>query len=303
AGAFLVRYGFDDALARFPFFTFIIAIIISAVESGALPALVVAILSIAAAIYFFVPPVNSFELTPERLSNVSVYAVLAAVIVGAIGVMHAALDRLSAERARVGAIAVSRQTMFQELQHRMANKLQFIQSLLTLERRRVANPEDAAVFDDAIKRLDTMGRIHRQLYHPDYIALPMGGRIENVGRDMLASAGAANIALSVEMPDVEWTQDRQLALALIVTEALVNAIKYAFPDGRRGRFDVRLNPLEADRYELIIQDDGVGAREADMGAPTGSLGTRIIQSLAAQLGGEAAFDGANGMKITISFPG
>ncbi|MGE0045082.1 MAG: DUF4118 domain-containing protein, partial [Hyphomonadaceae bacterium] len=69
-----MRYGFDDALARFPFFTFIIAIIISAVVSGALPALVVAILSIAAAIYFFVPPVNSFELTPERLSNVSVYA-------------------------------------------------------------------------------------------------------------------------------------------------------------------------------------------------------------------------------------
>ncbi|MGE0830655.1 MAG: DUF4118 domain-containing protein, partial [Hyphomonadaceae bacterium] len=130
ATALIIRLWIGDSIAGFPFTTFLAATIVTALVSGALPAACVAIVSVAAACYFFIPPIHSFAITEMRVLSASFYGFLCVVAIGAIAIMHLAMDQLREERARADALAKSRETMFHELQHRVANKLQFVGNLL-----------------------------------------------------------------------------------------------------------------------------------------------------------------------------
>ena len=100
------------------------------------------------------------------------------------------------------------------------------------------------------------------------------------------------IALRIEASELQMSSDQAVPLALIVTEAVSNAIKYAFPDARAGHIAVTLRTLagetpQAEEAELVIQDDGVGIpagrAETEHGMRDG-LGLQLIRGFARQLG-------------------
>jgi two-component sensor histidine kinase len=74
--------------------------------------------------------------------------------------------------------------LFKELQHRVANNLQFISSLFQWQRRTaVSDPANSAkALDIARDRLELMARIHRRLYDPESIRLPLGRYFEGYAK-------------------------------------------------------------------------------------------------------------------------
>ena len=70
-------------------------------------------------------------------------------------------------------------------------------------------------------------------------------------------------------------------MGLIVTELVINALKYAFPDGRPGKITIDYN-FHGPNWILCVSDDGVGMPAAGAVVRTG-LGTNIVQALAKQL--------------------
>jgi chemotaxis protein methyltransferase CheR len=73
-----------------------------------------------------------------------------------------------------------------------------------------------------------------------------------------------------------------VSCGLIVTELVINALKHAFPNGRRGRIDVVFSGDKSD-WRLSISDNGVG-RQSNPVEPTHvGLGTSIVEALARQL--------------------
>jgi len=86
----------------------------------------------------------------------------------------------------------------------------------------------------------------------------------------------------------------------IVSEAISNALKHAFPQDRDGDIWVRLTE-SADRITLVIRDNGVG-----MPDPTSERrgGRNLIEALARQLGGYARMSSANygGAEVQVVFP-
>lgn len=63
-------------------------------------------------------------------------------------------------------LAATRELLFRELQHRVSNNLQMVAALLTVQRRKIADPEAKLALDEASRRLGVIGRISRQLYDP-----------------------------------------------------------------------------------------------------------------------------------------
>ena len=86
----------------------------------------------------------------------------------------------------------------------------------------------------------------------------------------------------------------------IVTEAVSNAHKHAFPSGCAGDIWVRLDEREG-RITLAVRDNGfgMGDRPGD-----GHSGQRMIEAMARQLGGYARFGSANfgGAEVSVIFP-
>jgi two-component sensor histidine kinase len=174
--------------------------------------------------------------------------------------------------------------LFQELQHRVANSLQIIASVLMQTARRVPSAETKGYLFDAHSRVMSVAALQRQLATSSFGDVELRSYFtelcDSIGASMIHDHD--KLTLSVEASDGSTSADASVSLGLIVTELVINALKYAFPDGRAGRIVVGYQTRGAD-WTLSIKDDGVGMPTGSVPAKAG-LGTSIVHALAKQLG-------------------
>jgi two-component sensor histidine kinase len=186
--------------------------------------------------------------------------------------------RPSAETARLQALVERQAMQMREIDHRAKNSLQLAASMLLLQARsRPANPARPDL-ERAVERLQVLAEVHRA----SYLALE-DDRIEVrpwITRLCLGLAFQPGVELRIDCPDTTWPFAIVAPLGLFTGEALANACKHAFPDGR-GRVDVRISELEPGAFRLSIADDGQGLPPQ----VAEGLGSRLLSSFAAQLGG------------------
>jgi chemotaxis protein methyltransferase CheR len=92
-----------------------------------------------------------------------------------------------------------------------------------------------------------------------------------------------------------------VSLGLIVTELVINALKYAFPDQSKDAGVVVRYETNGTHWKLSVSDNGVG-RAMGCGPPAkGGLGTSLVKALAQQLDAQVnTVNSPNGMNISIT---
>ena len=278
-----------------PFATFLPAIAIAALLAGWRVGFAVACLSCVAAWYFFLPPYGTFGLEmPNGVTRIVLFWITAGTQLFIIGAILDALSKLAAERDRVA-------LLFQELQHRVANNMAFVAALLRMQRKAVAaSPQNAIMlFDQAESRISVMARIHRRLYDPGMLELPLASYLEALSKDVLEAAGATNIVCVVETDSPRLDLTKLVPVSLLITELMTNALKHGFAGRHDGTIRLRL-VRDKDKVVLSVSDNGRGLERASVGE--GSLGMTIVRSLAAQLGGNVEWLSHQGTTARLSFP-
>lgn len=138
--------------------------------------------------------------------------------------------------------------LLREIQHRVANSLQIIASVLMQSARRVQSQEARGHLQDAHHRVMSIAAVQRQLAISDLndVALrPYFVQLcESLGASMIQDP--AKLSIEVTVDDSVVPADKSVSLGLIVTELVINALKHGFPDGRRGRIVVQYKNLDAD---------------------------------------------------------
>jgi two-component sensor histidine kinase len=297
AVALAMRFALDEALRELPFITLFPAILLAALVGGRRVGILVAVLSGVAAWQWFMPPGGGVYLpTPKGVTVLALFIVSASIMLYVIDVLHRTIDELALENNRSA-------VMFQELQHRVANNMQFVSSLLRLQRKSIGSDPEAGgrALEAAQLRLDAMAHIHRQLYDPSMVDLPLGQYFQKLCTSVLDASGAKNVVCVVEVPPVQLDLRRMVTLSLLITEVITNSIKHAFDPEQQGTIAIRLDRA-AERYVLTVQDDGRGLPAEFDAATSASLGVRIMQNLAQQLGGELTFQPGKGAAARIAFP-
>lgn len=299
--ALMLRFASDKALPPgFPFLTFFPAVILTSFLVGLWPGILCATLSTLAAWYFFIPPAFTFAFNGPVMVALAFFIVIAGVDIAIIHGMRIARDRLAGERNTNAALLVHQKTLYAELQHRIANNLAFVASMLTLQSKKLeSNREAADALIDARVRLETMSRIHRRLYDPDNANVPLKTLLRDIAEDVLQTRDG-RIRLEVEVPDVTLPAEQVMTLSLFVVEVLTNSLKHAFSGGL-GVVNIRLDDSRPEVFVLSIRDDGPGLPDGfDLGASK-SLGMRILHSFARTLKGEVAFTSDRGLKTCLTF--
>ena len=173
--------------------------------------------------------------------------------------------------------------LLQELQHRVANSLQIIASVLMQSARKVQSEEARGHLRDAHNRVMSIAAVQRQLAisSVDRVKLQpyLSQLCDSLGASMIHDP--EQISIKVTSDDSSVAADVSISLGLVVTELVINALKHAFPDGRQGRIVVGYERTGED-WTLSITDDGVGM-PSDADAAKAGLGTNIVQALAKQL--------------------
>jgi two-component sensor histidine kinase len=197
-----------------------------------------------------------------------------------------------------------KETLLQEMQHRVANSLQIIASILLLKARTVQSDETRLHLQDAHRRVMSVAAVQQHLQATGHgeqfpIAPYLSRLCETLAASMIGEERPIRVEVRAGAADVSSTE--AVSIGLIVTELVINALKHAFgPHSATGVIVVSYEVAEAN-WRLTVSDDGVGspARGARKAIP--GLGTSIIQALARQLDGQVEISATipHGMTVTI----
>jgi PAS domain S-box-containing protein len=199
-----------------------------------------------------------------------------------------------------------RDFLVREVHHRTKNALQLAASLLGVQARHVGDPACRGALEAAAGRLRRVGAVHELLTYraasPE--AIDCADYLRRLCREMAEglSPPGGRVAVEAEEDEALWSPDLVLPLGLIVGEAVTNALKHAFPDGREGRVRVELRAIGGGQMRLLVEDDGAGM-PADRRA--GSFGLRLVEMFAKQVKGRAAMQagrGGRGTAVVVTFP-
>jgi two-component system, sensor histidine kinase PdtaS len=304
AAALGLRWIADPYLpGGFPFVTFFPAVILASALFGARIGAYAGVVCGLLAWYFFVEPKQSFVLLPGTWLALAFYVLVVVTDVLIIHWMQRANAKLARERELSRALAETRELLFRELQHRVSNNLQVAAGLITLQKRRITDADARDALDEASRRLALIGRISRQLYDAGGAARRMREFLEPLCHDVIEASGRTGIRCNV-MVDHEATlsPDAAIPLALIVAEAMANAIEHGFADRETGVIDIELTRDGEQRVRIEVRDDGCGLPEGFDIEGAGSLGLSIARTLASQLSGRFELVGGQGTTARLLLP-
>jgi chemotaxis family two-component system sensor kinase Cph1 len=182
------------------------------------------------------------------------------------------------------ALLAQKDLLMQEVHHRVQNSLQLVNSMLHLQARQISDEQVKAYFGEASRRIMAVSTVHQRLWRSDHIqSVDFGAYLEELTDGLLEAWGGSWAGhIKVHARRVLIPTDRAVILALVVTELLTNAVKYAY-EGRPGPIDVIVKEDGRQALRVTVKDQGVGIQS---GIPKGGLGSRLIRSLTEQLGAE-----------------
>lgn len=192
---------------------------------------------------------------------------------------------------RLEAALEARHAAMKEIHHRVKNNLQIINSLLSLQSRKIKDPTAISVMDDARARINALSLIHRSLYEHNDIGTQVEVKhfFSELALHLDQALGAEDQKIKIEsrVDADQIDADVAVPLALFTAEAVTNSVKHAFPEGRGvmgGRVLVSYIFSENETL-LTVEDDGIGGEEAKAAAQSGIGGT-LMSAFAKQVHGK-----------------
>jgi two-component sensor histidine kinase len=195
-----------------------------------------------------------------------------------------------------------------EAHHRIKNSFSLLHSMLRFQEIQTTDPAARHSLADAGARVLALSKAHEAMGN----GLPEGAvdakvHMESLARTLFEAQAPpppqAALSLELRVDPVGLLPTQVVPCAIFLAEGLTNAIKHAFPGGRRGTIRVELRRQDSE-VELSIADDGVGfgGDTAELGR--NSFGLQCLKAAAEQLEGTVSFSAApdSGALVCVRFP-
>ena len=204
----------------------------------------------------------------------------------------AATEALHAANARLEAIVERQEVMIREVNHRVANSLQLVSSLVHMQGAAVADPAAKHALRDTQARIGAIMQIHKRLYTShDVEVVDMRDYLEGLVEDLRKTVGDSGCATIVlESDPILLKTDKAVSVGVVVAELATNACKYAYAAGSAGEVRVHLRQSADGRLKLVVEDDGRGMPKAGTPAKGTGLGQTVVSAMARSLDSALAFD-------------
>ena len=293
--AAFLRWSLGGLAEGFGPMMFLPAILLAGLFGGIRIGVAVAVISMFTAWTWFFPPYGTFVLNLQEAVVMAMFILTATLELCVIKILKMVMNDLFVARERSN-------TLFRELQHRVANNLQFVAGLLLRERKSLeSRSAGATALEIAQGRLDLMGRVHRRLHDPSAVDLPLGQYVEDLCADLIKASDTPHIQLTVKAGSFRLDLESLMSVSLIVAEIITNSLKHAFRDQTRGSISVGL--VARGRFcVLTVADDGCGLPAEFEQMKTNGLGQGILESLSSQLDGKLTFERQQGTTVQLIFP-
>jgi two-component sensor histidine kinase len=194
--------------------------------------------------------------------------------------------------------------LLDEMQHRVANSLQIIASIIMLKMRSVDSEETRRHLHDAHTRVVSVAAVQQHLHASAAIGSmeiqPYLTRLcEALAHSMIGDDRPVILKVIGE-GGITTCRDAE-SLGLIVTELVINSLKHAFPGVRRNGQIAVAYEVSGTNWKLSVADNGVGKPDGVFAQPKSGLGTGIVKALAKQLGAQIeTLSGPQGTTVSLT---
>jgi two-component sensor histidine kinase len=190
--------------------------------------------------------------------------------------------------------------LLKEIHHRVKNNLEVVSSLLALQSNQIDDENTKEAMLEGQNRVQSIGIVHQKLYQGKNLgAIEMKDYFINLSDSILDSFGAhKRVQVECAMNALNVDVDTAVPLGLIVNELLTNTIKYAFPDGRSGKVQIKLEQASNGVLQMQISDNGIGKGSTINGT---GFGGQLISLLTQQLGGTMKEENNHGTHVFFEF--
>jgi two-component system, sensor histidine kinase PdtaS len=213
-------------------------------------------------------------------------------------------EEINTQNEALRGLLDEKEWLLKEIHHRVKNNLQIIISLLNTQSQYLNNKDALAAIRNSQQRMYSMSLIHQRLYQADDLGkIDMHWYIpEMIGYIKDCLEANEHISFHLECDDIKLDVVEAVPLGLILNEAVSNALKYAFPDGRKGRINIWLKTNPENCCILTVSDNGTGIPAGKDLQETASLGMSLMQGLSEQLDGTFVLtDNHPGVCVTVTF--
>lgn len=223
-------------------------------------------------------------------------------IIGMVGITTDVSESKQAE-AQIKNNLQEKEILLRELYHRTKNNMQVISSMLRLKARTVSNDDVKFIFREIENKILSMSLVHQKLYESkDLSSLNLkvyfNDLISLIRQSYLMSDD--RIKLEYKAVDVPVLLDTAIPLGMVLNELMTNAVRHAFPEGRKGTIRIRLDKEPEKGIVLEVSDNGVGLPDGFQIEKDGRLGLETVLALAKQqLAAEVTFQSENGVRCRI----
>jgi two-component sensor histidine kinase len=203
-------------------------------------------------------------------------------------------EELRASNARLEAL-------LREVNHRVANSLQLVSAFVSLQSNALPESAARAALKDTQLRIDAIGQVHRRLYTSnDVEGVEMAEYLAALVDELAQTwATSRDHRILVTSEPLRLPTDRAVSVGVIVNELVSNACKYAYGEGTGGEIRVALRRQGEDRFELAVEDDGVGLIPGAAAKGTG-LGTKLVRAMAQSLQSSVTYASSGaGLRATL----
>lgn len=176
-------------------------------------------------------------------------------------------------------------TLMQEMHHRVKNNLQQVAALLRLQQRQSQNKTKEELLDDSLSRILAIASVHELLSRDDLDHVSIRSIAEMLGQHQQTSfvLPGKQISFSVRGDDVYLNTNQATQIALILNEMIQNAVGHGFRKASEGEIHITVEDNDGE-IGVWVSNDG-DPLPPDFDPKHGQLGLQIIRSLVGALGG------------------
>ncbi|NJB68914.1 PAS domain S-box-containing protein [Desulfobaculum xiamenense] len=201
---------------------------------------------------------------------------------------------------RIQESLLEKETLLQEIHHRVKNNLQIVSSLLELAMARISSTTDRAVLMDITTKIQGMALIHNQIYSSDsFESVNIADYGRALCRNLVRSYGAQDIAPHFDTEDIHLSIQHAIPCGIVLNELFSNVIKHAYPDGQGGSLGFSVRGDDG-CVRICVSDNGRGFPDD---AATTTLGMKLVSNIVTyQLHGSLDIRVEDGTRIDVVFP-
>jgi two-component sensor histidine kinase len=211
--------------------------------------------------------------------------------------------QLSGKQEQISEELEIKESLLNEIHHRVKNNLQVISSMLSLQTQYIPDERIQKVIEDCKSRINSMSLIHESLYkRKDGIEAPFSEYVEKLIPKLVEAyqIDQTKIKLEMNLEEIHLHLDQSVPCGLLINEIVSNALKHAFPKGENGQININLFKKEG-IIHLEIADNGKGFSDETQIEKQESFGFLLIETLVYQLEAEMKYENKNGVKYQIKW--